>query len=111
MKIGDIALITPDNDVWRLLVKIEKLDYKKVKQKIKVGSNFFRAKYEEKEKQVLDKVWWSIVGDNTGLIHTKSQGTEKWDWEQKISNASIILNQAKQLDYEVINKKQEDGNN
>lgn len=105
MKKGDIALITSD-DGWKKLVQIAKLDYKSSIVKIKTGGTWFNPIYKYETKEELVKVWWSDIGDASGTIHSKSNGTENWDWDYMISNASVIMNQCRLINYEVVPKQE-----
>ena len=96
MKVGDIALMNDDRyQFWKHLVKIEQLDYNEVTNKVKTknGGLFGKSEYKTITTKELTRVWWSVVGDATNQINSKNWGSEYYDWDRMISNATHIIKQ------------------
>lgn len=91
MKEKDIALFN------NTLVRIEKIEYKEKKKKIKIGGNLFNPIYKKELIKEVDKVWWRRVGDNTNRIESYDFGTQYYEWDKMISNANLLINQVNLL--------------
>lgn len=96
ISVGDVAFITDPALVRNapVFVKIAQIETEITKEKVSKG--FFR-KSEEKEYNTLKKVWWTVVGDMTNQMHSKTYGTERYRWHYMINKAEFLLRQAELL--------------
>ena len=86
-KVGDIALF---ND--RLII-IQQIDFAEVITKQRVGGSWFKPVYEDVKSKHLSAVWWSEIGDYTGMI-TSSSNSHHLNWRERVLYATILLKQA-----------------
>ena len=86
-KVGDIALFKDR------LVIIQQIDFAEVTTKTRVGGSWFKPVYEDVKSKHLSAVWWSEIGDYTGMM-TSSSNSHYCDWIERVLYATILLKQA-----------------
>jgi hypothetical protein len=94
--VGKIALFNNDKTSTTYLVKILSIETRIGVDSIHIKGIWPFRKFEHYEIIKPNKVWWEIIGDNSGMIYT-SLLSPQYNWDNMISNATIVINQCAKL--------------
>ena len=97
--IGEIALLSKNGADF--LVEIVSVETYKSLVKEHDGGKWYNKKYKYYDVLEPIKVWWKIVDDESGLMHSSTLSAH-YDWEIMVKNADVVFSQIKQ---HLINKK------